>query len=82
MKQLLIYIPIYFLGLTIEKPISFKQQTRQDEKEFRLHFMTVGFGSNMFEMEPVFKVEGTKFIYTSEEVWILPKQKKIQRDTL
>jgi hypothetical protein len=44
--------------------------------------MTVGFGSNMFEMEPVFKVDGTKFIYTSEEVWISPGQKKIEKDTL
>ncbi len=44
--------------------------------------MEVGFGSNMFDMEPVFKVDGTKFVYTSEEVWILPGQTKIRKDTL
>ena len=52
------------------------------EKKFKLRFVTVGFGSNWFEMEPVFNIDGTNFIYTSEEVWIMPGQTKIQRDTL
>ncbi len=51
-------------------------------RKFHLHFMTIGFGSNMFEMEPVFKVNGTNFVYTSEEVWILPGQTTIRKDTL
>lgn len=44
--------------------------------------MRIGFGSNMFTMQPVFSVQGTKFVYTSEEVWIMPDQKEIQRDIL
>jgi hypothetical protein len=51
-------------------------------RNFQLHFMKVGFGSNMFEMEPVFKVNGTNFVYTSEEVWIPPGQTTIRKDTL
>ncbi len=82
MGQLVIYIAIYFIGFINVNTVSFKQQVRRDEKKFRLNFVTVGFGSNMFEMEPVFKVDGTKFIYTSEEVWIFPRQTKIQKDTL
>lgn len=36
----------------------------------------------MFDMEPVFKVDKTKFIYTFEDVWIQPGQTKIKKDTL
>jgi hypothetical protein len=36
----------------------------------------------MFKMQPVFKIKGTNFIYSSEEVWKLPNQKNLQRDTL
>lgn len=50
--------------------------------QFSLSFVTIGFGSNMFEMEPVFRVTGNRFVFTSEEVWIKPEQQKIQRDTL
>jgi hypothetical protein len=81
MKQALIYIPFFLLAIAPKNFVSFKEQTPHEARNFKLHFMTVGFGSNMFEMEPVFKIDGTKFTYTSEEVWILPGQTKIKKDT-
>lgn len=55
-----------------------------DSSFFSLSFTTVGFGSNMFEMEPVFKVKNRKFLYTSEEVWLWKGKgkNKLRKDTL
>lgn len=82
MKHALIFIPFLLLAANSKTIISFEKKHPQNARKFHLHFVTVGFGSNMYEMEPVFKVDGTKFIYTSEEVWIYPKQTKIEKDTL
>ncbi len=46
------------------------KEISQDRSNFKLSYVSVGFGSNMDEMQPVFKVNGTRFIYTSEEIWI------------
>jgi hypothetical protein len=55
-----------------------------DTSFFSLSFVTVGFGSNMFEMEPVFEVKHSKFIYTNEEVWLWKDEdkNKLRKDTL
>lgn len=55
-------------------------QYLQRAEHFRLEYVNVGFGSNMFEMQPVFIVEGTKFLFTSEIVWGTPGQ--TEKDTL
>ena len=39
----------------------------KDKSVFRLNFTSVGLGSNFTSMQPVFNVEGNKFIYTSEQ---------------
>lgn len=82
MKQTLIFIPFFLLAINPKSSVSFEKKYQRNARNFHLHFMKVGFGSNMFEMEPVFKVNGTKFVYTSEEAWILPGQTKIRKDTL
>lgn len=71
----------FFKGQAQKHP-SVSKHFSADSPQFTLSFVTVGFGSNMFEMEPVFRVTGNQFVFTSEEVWIRPEQKKIQRDTL
>ncbi len=53
------------------------------QRDFKLTYLSIGFGSNMFKMQPVFKINDSKFIYTSEEVWRRPNQKEsLQKDTL
>lgn len=81
MKQALIYIPIIILLLAPRNSDSFEGHNWQVTRKFRLQYVRVGFGSNMFEMQPVFNVDETKFVYTSEVVWVNPKQKNVQ-DTL
>ncbi len=41
----------------------------ETSKEFSLKFYSVGFGSNMHDEQPVFKVVGDGFIYTYENAW-------------
>jgi hypothetical protein len=71
-----------FLEGQAQKYPSVSKNFSGDSPQFTLSFVKVGFGSNMYEMEPVFRVIGNRFVFTSEEVWIGPKQEKIQRDTL
>ncbi len=71
-----------FLNFTKANHTPLSKEISQDSSNFKLSYVSVGLGQNMYEMQPVFKVNGTRFIYTSEEVWIYPDQKKVQRDTL
>lgn len=82
MRSILFYVPLFF-GFVSLFSNRFEVERREEKARiFKLSFVTVGFGSNMFEMEPVFVVNGTKFTYTSEEVWAWPGQKEFRRDTL
>lgn len=49
---------------------------------FKLTFKTVGFGSNILKMQPVFRVIDNKFIYTSEQAWTFKNEKPEKPDTL
>ncbi|MCX6315789.1 MAG: hypothetical protein NTW29_00745 [Bacteroidetes bacterium] len=82
MKFFLLFAPLLLLtGLTNpEQPIHKAQE--DPARIFSLQYMKAGFGSNRYNMQPVFNIRGHKFIYTSEEVWIMPGQKNIARDTL
>ena len=82
MKQKLIFIPFFLLAINPGNADSFKKQYQRNAGNFYLQFVTIGFGSNMFEMQPIFTVNETKFVYTSEEVWVLPGQTNIMKDTL
>ncbi len=75
---------ISFLGFNSASP-NFDpvlKTSSQCDSSFKLSYVLIGFGSNMFSMEPVFRVNGTKFIYTSEEVWTIPNFEKQKPDTL
>jgi hypothetical protein len=78
MKLTLLYILFFLFGTATEKA----NLPRQHAINFKLEYVRIGFGSNMWTMQPVFRVHGTTFVYTSEEVWIIPEQKEIRRDTL
>lgn len=60
---------------------TFIQNASDSDHNFNLRYIFIGFGSNMFEMQPGFTVSGRKFLYTSEEVWGNPDEKR-QVDTL
>lgn len=49
---------------------------------FKLTSVTIGFGPNQDDVQPVFKVTGTNFLYTSEDVWLSADEKDARRDTL
>lgn len=48
---------------------------------FKLELTETGFGSNYYEMMPMFRVKGTKFVYSIEDAWQWP-DRPIQRDTI
>jgi hypothetical protein len=84
-KEMKFYLPILLTVLLQDNAVNcippFKRLAPNIDS-FKLACVQVGFGSNMYDMQPVFRANGTKFIYTSEEVWVYPNQTKIQRDTL
>lgn len=82
MKQLLLYIPILFLSFVQEKPVTVRHPAARTTSDFKLRFQTIGFGSNMFNLGETFVVHDSIFLYTMEEVWIMPDQKEIEPDTL
>lgn len=45
------------------------------DNDFTLSYNVVGFGSNRFSRQPVFKVSKSKFVYTSEDAWFLKGHK-------
>jgi len=51
------------------------------DTSFSLRYIFIGFGSNRWDMQPGFTINGTKFTYTSEEVWGISGEKR-QIDTL
>ena len=75
MKLTLLYLLFFVFNLP-------KQPIPQPDINFTLEYVCIGFGSNMWEMQPIFRIKGTKFVYTSEEVWRMPDQTEIKRDTL
>jgi hypothetical protein len=81
MKQLTLSIALLVFCMS-NTLVPLKKAGGANAGNFHLRFVTIGFGSNMFRMQPVFNVDGQKFVYTSEQVWISPGEDKIERDTL
>lgn len=83
MKKILV-----ILMLVLTTHFSYSQNTSTNNSDslenfgFKLHYMQVGFGSTMYELQPVFVINNNGFVYTIEEVWIYPNQTNITRDTL
>lgn len=82
MKLRLISLSALLCSFATIKPVSLDNAIYGSRPFFKLDFVTVGFGSNQFEMQPVFRVDGTRFIYTSEIVWIREGEKNVPKDTL
>jgi hypothetical protein len=82
MKQLLLYIPILLFSFDPGKPVSGGQSYSLAARNFKLRFVTIGFGSNMFRMQPVFSVNNSSLVYTAEQVWVRTGDTNIRRDTL
>jgi len=51
-------------------------------KNFEVSYMAIGLGSNFTSMQPVFRVKGLKFIYTSEQTTYYEGQSRKKADTL
>lgn len=48
---------------------------------FKLDLTTAGLGQNIFEMQPMFRVRGSHFIYSFEEAWQWP-DRSVEKDTI
>ncbi len=59
-----------------------KAEVKKNNEDFKLSYISVGLGSNMFTMQPAFRVTGKKFIYTSEQAWIFKNKEIAKPDTL
>jgi len=73
-----------FLGLILTFMIIYAQKTIDTETDstFKLSYISVGLGSNMYQMQPMFRVNGSHFIYTLEEAWQFKNVKKAKPETL
>ena len=49
---------------------------------FKLTFNRVGYGPNMYELQPAFRVRNNLFCFTNEEAWVFDKKVKPTIDTL
>lgn len=59
----------------------FANNTSTENHDFKLHYMKLGFGQNMYRMQPIFVVNNKQFVYTMEDVWAYPGQ-TTRKDTL
>ena len=82
MKQIFTIFIFIAILLNADKLCWAREKQQAKKQAFSLSHVRIGFGSNMFRMQPIFRVDNHNFIYTFEEVWISPKQKVIRKDTL
>jgi hypothetical protein len=77
-------ILLVFLGIILNSLIVSAQQTADTriDSTFNLSYISVGLGGNMWELQPVFRVQGFQFIYTLEEAWQFKNTKRAKPDTL
>jgi len=59
-----------------------QQADTKTDTSFTLSYISIGLGSNMWTMQPMFRVKGCQFIYTSEEAWQFKDSEKPKADTL
>jgi hypothetical protein len=73
-----------YMALFISSTFVYSQKTidATADSVFTLCYQSVGLGSNKYRMRPVFKVIGTRFIYTSEQLWQFNNVNKAKPDTL
>ncbi len=78
MKRLLFFIGLTFISMKV-----FAQQAdTKTDTSFTLSYISIGLGSNMWTMQPMFRVKGSQFIYTSEDAWQFKDSEKPKADTL
>lgn len=76
-------IRLFFIGLTLISLPAFTQQAKEKtDSSFTLSYISIGLGSNRWIMQPIFRVKGSQFIYTSEDVWYIKGAEKPKKDTL
>lgn len=59
-----------------------QQSDTKIDTSFSLSYISIGLGSNMWRMQPMFRVKGSQFIYTLEEAWQYKDSEKTKADTL
>lgn len=69
--KLILYAGFLFCWLF---PGQLMAQTPEKGNEFYLEIVNVGFGSNRFRKQPVFRIKDSAFVYTSEKIWVRPGQ--------
>lgn len=74
---------LFLIGLTFTSMKVFAQQAdAKTDTSFTLSYISIGLGSNMWTMQPMFRVQGSQFIYTAEEAWQFKDSEKPKADTL
>jgi len=74
---------LFFVGLTFTLMKGLAQQSDiKTDTSFTLSYISIGLGSNMWSMQPMFRVKSSQFIYTFEEAWQLKDSDKPKADTL
>ena len=78
MKFFLFFIAVTFISLKVFA----QQKDSKIDTSFTLYYISIGLGGNMWEMQPMFKVKGSEFVYTLEEAWQHEGTVKPKADTL
>lgn len=74
---------LFFIGVTFISNQALAQQAdTKIDTAFTLSYISIGLGSNMWEMQPMFRVRGSQFVYTLEEAWQYKDSEKPKADTL
>ena len=76
MKNILFLFSILLLGFTGYNAQTLSTPQIKNKIDFELTYITIGFGQNKDYMQPAFSVQGTKFVFTYEEMWGTPGQKR------
>jgi|GEM_PF-1848297 len=79
MKILSVFFGQFFIFLQL-----CAQQTADTRKDstFSLSYISVGLGGNISQLQPMFRVKGSTFVYTLEQAWESKTIKKEKPDTL
>lgn len=74
---------LFFIGLIFTSRKAFTQEANTGiGTSFTLSYISIGLGSNMWEMQPMFRVEGSQFVYTKEAAWHFKGSEMPKADTL
>ena len=82
MKTILYFIIFFRFSCSNADKHNKSQNKLFQDSNFKLSYMSVGLGSNMFTKQPVFRVNRLDYIYTLEDAWQWKNIEREKPDTL